>query len=312
MKRLENTLRLKVTGKCNRSCFFCHQEGGMHQIDQLEYSDSLKILIHRLYLDFNIRSIALTGGEPLLHDNLQAFILAIRNNTPITNFALTTNGSIYRNKDYWYRMKELGTYKVNISIPDILTSIDAVGSENRISVFENQMNTIEILNEIGISPNVNVVAYNDLKYLTNLLTILFSQNMQFNIALLPDLTNTNSFLYSQKTIADVLSAFHCHKKGLRFRQGTSNAVYEYVTSTGKALHVKTTKKSGEPERLSSICQKCEQKKQCQEGFYGIRAESSGGILMVRLCLYKSNPEVLMPVEDFLESSVYEELRNIWN
>ena len=312
MDRLENSLRVKVTGKCNRNCFFCHQEGGMEKIAPIQYSDEFKYLVDKLYQDFNIRSIALTGGEPLLHDGLVDFMSSICRDTQITGFSLTTNGTIYKDELFWENIVKLGLYKVNLSISDILTSVDATDSDGKLSIFDNQMRTISILNQLGIEPNINVVVYNDRKYLINLLNKLFSTKNKFGIALLPDLTNSNTFEYSQKVIRDVLDTLHCKKKKLRHRQGTSNTICEYITDTGTILQVKTTKIDGQPKWLHSICENCHNKEKCQEGFYGIRVENTEGKLMVRLCLYKSTADVLMPVDSFFYSNVYEELKQNWN
>ena len=76
-EQLENSLRIKVTGVCNRNCFFCHQEGGMEGLSEISYSSELKRIIDTLYQEFNIQSISLTGGEPLLFTGLADFVQSI-------------------------------------------------------------------------------------------------------------------------------------------------------------------------------------------------------------------------------------------
>lgn len=311
MDRLENSLRVKVTGKCNRNCFFCHQEGGMERIDRICFSTSFKMFVDRMYRDFNICHMALTGGEPLLHPKLLEFMRSVRRETSIKGFSLTTNGTIYKDTSFWEEMVNLGLYKVNLSISDILEAIPAVNAPNELSIFANQKRIINLLNQYGIRPNINVVVYNDQKYLINLLNELFGLECCFDVALLPDLTNGSTFAYSQKVIHDVLESLHCVKKKRKNRKGTSNTVFEYVTDKGVDLQVKTTKIDGTPKWLHSICDSCLKRDECQEGFYGVRIESISGEIMVRLCLYKSDTEVLMPVDTFFESEVYAELMEIW-
>jgi len=312
MERLENSLRVKVTGACNRNCFFCHKEGGMNEIDEIQFTPEFGFLANRLFDEFNIQSIALTGGEPLLHQNLEAFVQTVARETKINKFSLTTNGTVFREKEFWASLIHCGLHKVNLSISDILDSVDATGSPVRKSVFDNQIETIVTLNELGITPNINVVVYNDEKYLINLLNILFAQNhAKYNIALLPDLTDGHTFERSQRVIREAIKYYGCKKIKASHRKGTSNTVCDYITNGGYQLQVKTTKLDGHPKWLDSLCSECSHRDHCQEGFYGLRVENRNNQLMIRLCLYKSDPSVLMGIEDFFASPVYTELKDLW-
>lgn len=311
MNILENSLRIKITGRCNRNCFFCHQEGGMNDISDINYTSDLHQILDRMSCDFGINKIAITGGEPLLFDGLLTFTEKIKKNTNISGFSLTTNGSIYKDDYFWDSMKKNGLYKINLSISDILDSVKVLGLPEEMTVFQNQMYTIKLLNCLGFRPTINVVVYNDKKYLFNVLNTLFSQPLDFDIALLPDLTNPITFNYSQKIITSTLSTLDCKQESLSHRQGTSNTVCDFITNGGKKLQVKTTKIGGAPKWLSTICDDCTNKRYCQEGFYGLRLEKKGNDLMIRLCLYKSDTDVLMPVDAFYKSNVYSELKQLW-
>lgn len=312
MDHLENSIRIKITGRCNRNCFFCHKEGGMNEIDELYFTPELGTMINRLYSDFHINAIAITGGEPILHSDLETLLQEISSKTRINKFSLTTNGTVIKEKSYWKALKESGLYKVNLSISDILSSIKASETQSEKSVFENQLQTIAILNELDIVPNINIVVYNDEKYSFNLLNALFKQEkIKFEIALLPNLTNEHTFAKSQSVIKRIIEYYGCKKMGASHRKGTSNTVCEYITNTGHYLQVKTTKLNGNPQWLNSLCSECKMKKHCQEGFYGLRLESREKQLMIRLCLYKSDESVLMDLKSFENSYVYKELKEAW-
>lgn len=313
MEQLENSLRVKITGACNRNCFFCHREGGMDGIDEVQFTPELALLIKRLHQDLNISYLAITGGEPLLHSNLASFFKDVVEQTEIKGFSLTTNGTIEKSECYWKTLKACGLYKVNLSISDILDSVEATNSKTRKTIFKNQVDTISMLNSLGITPNINVVVYNDKKHLINLLNFLFAQKtLQFDIALLPDLTNERTFKRSQTVISDAIKYYSFKKIKARHRKGTSNTVCDYEAENGFHLQVKTTKLGGTPKWLNSLCCNCAHKEHCQEGFYGIRLENKNGQLMLRLCLYRSDLSTLMDMYSFFDSPIYEELCLLWN
>ncbi len=314
-EQLDNPLRIKVTGRCNRNCFFCHQEGGMADIGEIGYSENLKRIIDVLYSAFHMRSVALTGGEPLLYDGLLELVKSISENTKVCNFLLTTNGSIRKPEKFWLEFKNLGLSKVNISIPDVLDYVTLTGeNDHNCRVFQNQISLVKMLNSLEIKTNINVVVYNDKKHLLNVLNALFASDIakyKPEIALLPDLSSNQSFERSQEVIKEILGLLGCRRTRYSRRKGTSDAVSDYLTHDGHRLQVKTTKPNGTPKWLETICGRCDKKTECQEGFYGLRLESRNDELYLRLCICKSTDDVLMTVDDFLQSEVYGELKTMW-
>ena len=313
--QLENSLRIKVTGRCNRKCFFCHEEGGMGSVCDIFYSDDLKKIINIAYQEFGMQSIALTGGEPLLLDGLTDFVKSISENTKIHRFTLTTNGTIEKDIDFWYSLKQSGLYKVNVSMPDILDRIPVSNDKtSKLKIFQNQLLILKNLSSLGVSANINIVVYNDWKYLSNILNALLNSEIsheQICIALLPDLTNNETFNNSQVVIRDIITALNCKKTMSSRRRGTSNVVCDYITPDGYKIQVKTTKPNGTPQWLQTLCSTCDRKKDCQEGFYGLRLEKRDGVLFIRMCLYRSDEEVLMNINDFIHSPVFSELKALW-
>ena len=314
-EQLENSLRIKVTGICNRNCFFCHQEGGMEGLSEISYSSQLKHIIDTLYQEFNIQSISLTGGEPLLFPGLADLVQSISENTAVKHFSLTTNGTVEKSKDFWIQLQKSGLRKVNVSMPDILMNVPVSnGTSSDLKIFQNQLSTVELLNQIGTSVNINVVVFNDKRYLLNVLNTIFENSVgceNVSIALLPNLTNSTTFNNSQIVIHEILESLKCEKTKLSHRKGTSNTVCDYITADGHHIQVKTTKPNGDPKRLSSLCTNCEYRKECQEGFYGLRLERKNDLLLLRLCLYKSDRSVLYTIDDFLASPVFYELKDMW-
>ena len=158
MKKVDNPLRIKVIGKCNRDCRFCHHEGGDNHIQEIIPNQELGDSIHRLCHQLHIGSIALTGGEPLKHPDLVELAYFLSSTVGIHKLYMTSNGTIRKDESFWQKMKESGLEKVNISVPDVMTeykkNTDFTATE---SIFQNQLENIKAINKLGIHVDVNVV-----------------------------------------------------------------------------------------------------------------------------------------------------------
>lgn len=119
-------LRVSVTDKCNLRCVYCMPEGGLpwlHRDDILSYEEIVTIV--RAAASVGVRTIRLTGGEPLLRPNLERLIEAIVSILGIKDVALSTNGLLL--EDQVAALAAAGLKRVNISLdtlrPDRFESI---------------------------------------------------------------------------------------------------------------------------------------------------------------------------------------------
>jgi len=86
-------LRLSITDKCNFSCVYCSNEGQAHHERNFIQLDFLKKLIQKIIEeDIYIRKINITGGEPLLHPDLEEIVKLCLN--VCSSITLNTNGSL--------------------------------------------------------------------------------------------------------------------------------------------------------------------------------------------------------------------------
>lgn len=312
--RLENPIRLKITGKCNRKCFFCHKEGGM-DIDDISISNKIIFFIEKLSKELNMHSIAITGGEPLLYNDFEELIKKLMCCEGIEKFSITTNGTIFKSKSFWEKLKKYGLYKVNISMPDILKTGkkgDAIVEDIKESVFDKQLKTIEILDKLGIEVKINVAVINDVLYTSSVLhNLLSKQNLKFDIVLLPNITSDLTFEYSQRIIQELCQKMNFKLSGIRRRYNTSDAMFVFENDSNQKIYIKTTKLEGTPFFLNSICDSCDQREKCQEGFYGIRVEQIKNEYFIRFCIHKSSSDVVMPIDDFWSTNAYKELKELW-
>ncbi len=301
---IDNTLRIKITNECNRNCNFCHQEGDMKNTGPIDSTPELYKAINKLCSDFNINTIALTGGEPLLHQD----IVNLTANMDIKNFSLTTNGTIKKDYNFWNSLYKNGLSKVNISISDI------INEKNKFNILKNQIEIIRCLNSLEIKVNINIVVFNDLLYTLFVIKTLQEikeqeKDLNFDIVILP---NLNDYDYSIRIINKMIENLNLIPQNIKVRKGTSNYLKKYTFPNGNPIYIKSTKINGKPILLEEMCNNCEIKDKCQEGFYGLRLEKRNGIIFIRLCIHKNTKDVLIPYEEFIKSSLYQTLIENWH
>ncbi|MCJ7823033.1 MAG: radical SAM protein, partial [Armatimonadetes bacterium] len=85
-------LRISVTERCDLRCAYCQPELGAEapSRDLLSQDDLAAIAAAAVRL--GLRRIRLTGGEPLLRQDLEEIISRIRQLPGLLDLALTTNG----------------------------------------------------------------------------------------------------------------------------------------------------------------------------------------------------------------------------
>jgi cyclic pyranopterin phosphate synthase len=110
-------------------------------------------LFVKVAIDEGVNKIRLTGGEPLLREDLDAFIQMIHQYKPDIDLALTTNA--YLLADVAKRLKEAGLKRLNISLdslkPDVAAKIagkDVLGSV---------LKGINKALEVGLKVKINMV-----------------------------------------------------------------------------------------------------------------------------------------------------------
>ena len=108
-------LRISVTDRCNFRCSYCMP------LDEYEWIDKKEILtfeeiarLARLFVGLGVEKIRLTGGEPLVRQDLPRLIEKLSDLRGLEDLCLTTNGALLAERID--ALKQAGLRRVNVSI----------------------------------------------------------------------------------------------------------------------------------------------------------------------------------------------------
>lgn len=111
-------LRISITDKCNLKCIYCMPEKGLKHFAQADILASDEIIkIVRIACKYGVRKVRLTGGEPLMRNDILPLISGIKS-TGIKDLSITTNGQ--RLAGMAQKLKTAGLDRVNISLDTLI------------------------------------------------------------------------------------------------------------------------------------------------------------------------------------------------
>lgn len=108
-------LRVSVTDKCNLRCVYCMPEDGLpwlRRAEVLSYEEIAAVV--RAAARAGVRSVRLTGGEPLVRRDLHRLVAAIAAIDGIEDIALSTNGLLLEAQAQ--SLASAGLRRVNLSL----------------------------------------------------------------------------------------------------------------------------------------------------------------------------------------------------
>lgn len=116
-----NYLRLSITPRCNLNCIYCRPGYCPTGFDpyaqaQLMTPDEIDRLVGVL-VGLGINKVRLTGGEPLVRNDLEEIIARITRHPEIKDLSLTTNGQDLAGRAA--ALKKAGLMRINISLDSL-------------------------------------------------------------------------------------------------------------------------------------------------------------------------------------------------
>jgi cyclic pyranopterin phosphate synthase len=148
-------LRISVTDRCNLRCVYCMPEAGLPWIAKssiLTFEEIEQIV--RAAAAIGVRSIRLTGGEPLIRRNLPDLVAKLAAIDGIEDIALSTNALLLA--EQVVALKQAGLNRVNISLDTL--SEDRFEKIARRPGLSKVLAGIDAAIEAGLAPvKINVV-----------------------------------------------------------------------------------------------------------------------------------------------------------
>jgi GTP 3',8-cyclase len=148
--RVADDLRISVTDRCNFRCVYCMPASGLRWLareDILRFEEIQRLA--RLFVErYGVRTIRITGGEPLVRARVEELVAMISALDPSLDITMTTNGVLLRQKAALLR--EAGLKRVNVSLDTL--HIDRFREIARREAFARTMDGIRAAEEAGLWP----------------------------------------------------------------------------------------------------------------------------------------------------------------
>ena len=231
-KRPIGDLRISVTDRCNFRCTYCMP------LDEYEWINKKEILsfeeisrIATLFVSLGVKKIRLTGGEPLVRQDLDRLVKSLSAIDGLEDLCLTTNGALLADKIQG--LKEAGLRRINVSVdsldPDKFKRITKRGDLSRV------LEGLFAARDLGLQPiKLNAVIERSVNDDDILPLVEFSREHGFGIRFIEymDVGNSNNWssakLVSKKEILALINARYPLREVGRANGSAPSVDYEFA------------------------------------------------------------------------------------
>src|SRR5213080_1871858 len=150
-------LRVSLTDRCNFRCFYClpHGEPPIAPKEQMLSYEEIEYVCE-LFVELGIEKIRLTGGEPMMRQDIEVIIRKLAAFKPrgLRDLALTTNG--YFLPDRARGLKDAGLDRITISLDSLKR--DVFKQMTGVDVLDRVLAGIEAAKQAALEPiKINAV-----------------------------------------------------------------------------------------------------------------------------------------------------------
>src|SRR3989449_8064876 len=148
--RVADARRSSVPDRGAFRCISCMPAEGLKWLAREDILRSEEIVrLARIFVDrYGVRTIRITGGEPLVRVKLEELVGMINAIDPTLDITMTTNGVLLRQKAQ--ALKEAGLKRINISLDTL--RMDTFKDMARSDAFDRVMDGITAAREAGLWP----------------------------------------------------------------------------------------------------------------------------------------------------------------
>ena len=154
--RVHDKLRVSVTDTCDIRCYYCMPQAGrlftpraaLLSVDEIER-------VVRIGVSLGLRKIRLTGGEPLVRQDLSTLIGRIMRIDGVESIALTTNGVLLA--DRAQELRDAGLRRINVHLDTL--DREKYRLITRRNTFDAVLHGLRVASDLGYGPiKINAVA----------------------------------------------------------------------------------------------------------------------------------------------------------
>ena len=229
-------LRISVTDRCNFRCSYCMP------LDEYEWIDKKEILtfeeiarLARLFVELGVEKIRLTGGEPLVRQDLPLLIEKLSDLKGLEDLCLTTNGALLAERID--ALKGAGLRRINVSIDTLdaekFKRMTKRGDLNKV------LQGIFAAKKAGLAPiKLNAVVERGVNDDDILPLVEFSREHGFGMRFIEymDVGNSNNWtsakLVAKKEIIEKINARYPLREIGRDKGSAPSVDYEFVDGGG--------------------------------------------------------------------------------
>ena len=187
--RVVDYLRVSVTERCNFRCQYCMPEKPFSWVPKenlLSFEELFEFI--KIAIDEGVKKIRITGGEPLLREDLDAFIKMIYDYKNDIDLSMTTNA--YLLKGVAQRLKDAGLKRINVSIDSLNPEVaQAIAGKD---VLKNVLEGVEEALKVGLKVKVNMVPMKGMNEAEILDVLEYSKKRDMDIRFIEYMENAHA------------------------------------------------------------------------------------------------------------------------
>lgn len=152
--RVVDYIRVSVTERCNFRCNYCMPEKPFSWVPKenlLSFEELFEFM--KVAIDEGVKKIRITGGEPLLREDLDKFIKMIYDYAPEIDLAMTTNAFLL--KGAAQKLKDAGLKRINVSIDSLKPEVAQQIAQK--DVLKNVLDGVNEALAVGLKVKANMV-----------------------------------------------------------------------------------------------------------------------------------------------------------
>jgi len=226
-----NYLRVSVTERCNFRCLYCMPEKPFSWTPKenlLEFEELFKFI--KIAIDNGVNKIRITGGEPLVRQDLDKFIAMISDYKPDIDLALTTNG--YMLPDTIDALRDAGLKRINISLDSLKPAVAAQIAQK--NVLGRVLEGIDMALESGLGVKINMVPLKGINDIEILDILEYARERNIRVRYIEYMENAHADdrikgMHGKEILEVIKSRYTIHKLG---RSGASPSFNYEIQENG--------------------------------------------------------------------------------